>query len=154
MTLVVRVSCRACNRECGDYKHLMDETVIDNEKTTLAALLNYCTNLDIKANDDAVVDSCSPLPEHICNSCVEHLIQAFLFKEMVLETDRNLRSTNSSGPTDPKVATEIEAETETEAATIEVLKDSSLKSDEEMTAEILADMVVEVPEEGNFTCHH
>ncbi|XP_073819570.1 uncharacterized protein [Musca autumnalis] len=86
MTLVLKVNCRACNRECGDYKHLMDETLIDDEATTLAALLNYCTTLDcFDGNEDF------SLPEHICNSCVEHLLQSYLFKEMVLQNDRDLR---------------------------------------------------------------
>lgn len=86
MTLVLKVNCRACNRECGDYKHLLDETLIDDEATTLAALLNYTTSLEcFDENDDF------SLPEHICNSCVEHLLQSFLFKEMVLQNDRSLR---------------------------------------------------------------
>uniref|UniRef100_A0A1I8Q058 Protein krueppel n=1 Tax=Stomoxys calcitrans TaxID=35570 RepID=A0A1I8Q058_STOCA len=86
MTLVLKVNCRACSRECGDYKHLLDETLIDDEATTLAALLNYCTTIECFDENDAL-----PLPEHICNSCVEHLLQAYLFKEMVLENDRMLR---------------------------------------------------------------
>ncbi|XP_075145818.1 uncharacterized protein LOC142220520 [Haematobia irritans] len=86
MTLVLKVNCRACNRECGDYKHLLDETLIDDESTTLAALLNYCTTIRCFDENDQF-----PLPEHICNSCVEHLLQAYLFKEMVLQNDRSLR---------------------------------------------------------------
>ena len=83
MTLVLKVDCRACNRECGDYKHLLDETVIDDESTTLAALLNYCTTLECFGENHE-----PGMPEHICNSCVEHLIQSYLFKEMVLQNDR------------------------------------------------------------------
>ena len=86
MTLVLKVDCRACNRECGDYKHLLDETVIDDESTTLAALLNYCTTLECFGENHE-----PGMPEHICNSCVEHLIQSYLFKEMVLQNDRAYR---------------------------------------------------------------
>lgn len=86
MTLVLKVNCRACNRECGDYKHLLDETVIDDESTTLAALLSYCTTLECFVEGDY-----DNMPEHICNSCVEHLLQSYLFKEMVLQTDRETR---------------------------------------------------------------
>lgn len=86
MTLVLKVDCRACNRECGDYKHLLDETVIDDESTTLAALLNYCTTLECFGENHE-----PGMPEHICNSCVEHLIQSYLFKEMVLQNDRTYR---------------------------------------------------------------
>lgn len=86
MTLVLKVNCRTCNRECGDYKHLLDETVIDEETTTLAALLNYCTTLECfdESHDYS-------LPEHICNSCIEHLLQCYLFKEMVLQNDKALK---------------------------------------------------------------
>lgn len=86
MTLVLKVDCRACNRECGDYKHLLDETVIDDESTTLAALLNYCTTLECFGENHE-----NGMPEHICNSCVEHLLQSYLFKEMVLQNDRSYR---------------------------------------------------------------
>lgn len=86
MTLVLKVDCRACNRECGDYKHLLDETVIDDESTTLAALLHYCTTLECFGENHT-----SGMPEHICNSCVEHLLQSYLFKEMVLQNDRAYR---------------------------------------------------------------
>ncbi|KAL9890751.1 uncharacterized protein ACN427_009591 [Glossina fuscipes fuscipes] len=86
MTLVLKVKCRACNRICGDYKHLLDETVIDSESSTLAALLTYCTTVELfQENCNAL-----PLPEHICNSCVEHLLQSYLFKEMVLQTNHDL----------------------------------------------------------------
>lgn len=88
MTLVLKVICRACHQECGDYKHLMDETLIDDESTTLGALLNYCTTVDPFATND---NDANTFPVHICNSCVEHLLQAYLFKEMVLQTDRELR---------------------------------------------------------------
>lgn len=86
MTLVLKVDCRACSRECGDYKHLQDETVIDDESTTLAGLLNYCTTLEcfVENRDHG-------MPEHICNSCVEHLLQSYLFKEMVLQNDKAFR---------------------------------------------------------------
>lgn len=86
MTLVLKVDCRACNRECGDYKHLLDETVIDDESTTLAALLHYCTTLECFGENHT-----SGMPEHICNSCVEHLLQSYLFKEMVLQNDKAYR---------------------------------------------------------------
>lgn len=86
MTLVLKVKCRACNRMCGDYKHLLEETVIDSESTTLAALLTYCTTVEFfQENCNAF-----PLPEHICNSCVDHLLQSYLFKEMVLQTNHDL----------------------------------------------------------------
>lgn len=133
--LGLRVSCRACNRECGDYKHLMDETVVDNEKTTLAALLNYCTNLEIKARD-ASNEEDAKLPEHICNSCVEHLIQAFLFKEMVLETDRNLRAANT------QEKSQVNSIPEAENA-----DDKFQKADIEMETELETDLLLEIPEE-------
>lgn len=137
MTLVLKVSCRACNRECGDYKHLMDETVVDNEKTTLAAILNYCTNLDIKANNDCDDE----LPEHICNSCVEHLIQAFLFKEMVLETDRYLRSANVQEQILNSKADNI----------TEILESNLLKTGAEISSEVITEVVMEVPGESIST---
>lgn len=82
----VVLNCRTCTRACKQYKSLQDEIEIGPEgSTTLASMLNYCSNLSFEPQDGAL------MPQHICLHCLQLLEQAFNFKRMVIDSDELLR---------------------------------------------------------------
>lgn len=82
----VVLNCRTCTRACKQYKSLQDEIEIGPEgSTTLASMLNYCSNLSFEPQDGA------SMPQHICLHCLQLLEQAFNFKRMVIDSDELLR---------------------------------------------------------------
>ncbi|XP_022230475.2 zinc finger protein 436 [Drosophila obscura] len=82
----VVMNCRTCTRACKLYKSLQDEVEIGTEgTTTLANMLNYCSNLSFEPEDGET------MPQHICQNCMQLLEQAVAFKRMVIDSDELLR---------------------------------------------------------------
>ncbi|XP_060662713.1 zinc finger protein 311 [Drosophila nasuta] len=77
-------NCRTCNVLTTRYLSLYEPYTHAGELTTLAALLSNCANLEILQSERF-------LPRHMCEQCVELLLQFCDFQRMVLRTDFKLR---------------------------------------------------------------